>query len=41
MGNVFDPKSIETALQGQDSVLSEPDYKRFFIKTNILSIITV
>lgn len=36
-GNVLDPKSVETAIKGQDAVLSALGHKRFFIKTNILS----
>jgi putative NADH-flavin reductase len=36
-GDVLNPKIIETALQGQDAVLSALGHKRFFIKTNILS----
>ena len=36
-GNVLDPNSVETAIQGQDAVLSALGHKRFFIKTNILS----
>lgn len=36
-GNVLDPKTVETAVTGQDAVLSALGHKRFFIKTSILS----
>jgi len=36
-GNVLAPDSFETAVEGQDAVLSALGHKRFFIPTNILS----
>lgn len=36
-GDVLDPASVETAMQGQDAVLSALGHKRFFAPTRILS----
>src|SRR5262249_41439519 len=36
-GNVLDLDSVETAVAGQDAVLSALGHKRFFIKTTTLS----
>ncbi|WP_366938674.1 SDR family oxidoreductase [uncultured Eudoraea sp.] len=36
-GNVLNLENVETAVQGQDAVLSALGHKQFFIKTSILS----
>ena len=36
-GDVLDPKSLETAMRGQEAVLSALGHKRFFYPTRILS----
>lgn len=36
-GDVMDPASVETAVRGQDAVLSALGHKRFFYPTRILS----